>query len=148
MSNPKAKQSTPCVHCQVFSLKTRHSHLLRDSKSVLFYLEQFREKRQEYLVTLSLDSGRRLITRRVVTIGLLDAALAHPREIFADPLADRAAMLIVAHNHPSGQARPSKKDIEMTQQLVAAGQLLGVPLYDHIILGAKRHFSFRDNSLL
>jgi DNA repair protein RadC len=148
MSDPKTRQSTPCVHCQVFSAKTRRSHYLRDSKSVLFYLEQFREKRQEHLITLSLDSLSRLITRRVVTIGLLDIALAHPREVFADPLSDRAARVIIAHNHPSGEARPSKRDIKMTQQLVAAGQLLGLPLHDHIILGTQRYFSFRDSSLM
>jgi DNA repair protein RadC len=63
-------------------------------------------------------------------------------------VADRAAAIIVAHNHPSGSAEPSKQDIATTQQLVAAGQILGIPLFDHVIVGSKGHFSFRKQGLL
>lgn len=121
---------------------------LRSSKDILVYLDHFRDKRQEYFVCLSLDSGQRLLARRVVTIGLLDATLAHPREVFAGPLTDRAASVIIAHNHPSGIASPSKHDIALTQQLAAAGQLLGMPLQDHFIVTASTHFSFRGHGLL
>lgn len=91
---------------------------------------------------LSLDSGMRAIRRRVVTIGLLDKVLAHPREVFAGPLQDRAACIIVAHNHPSGETQPSDHDIAMTQQLVAAGQILGVTLREHIIVTRDSYYSF------
>jgi DNA repair protein RadC len=121
---------------------------LRTTKDILSYLEHFRNKKQEYLVSLSLDSGQRLIARRVVTIGLLDTALAHPREVFAGPLTDRAASVIVAHNHPSGEAAPSKQDIKTTQQLVAAGLLLGIPLQDHFIVTITNHYSFKQNHLI
>lgn len=97
---------------------------------------------------LSLDSGMRVIKRRVVTIGLLDRVLAHPREVFAGPLQDRAACIIVAHNHPSGEAQPSDHDIAMTQQLVAAGQILGISLREHLILSRNNHFSFSQNSFI
>lgn len=97
---------------------------------------------------LSLDSGGQLIKRRTVTIGLLDMALAHPREIFAGPLKDRAASVIVAHNHPSGITAPSREDVKTTQQLVAAGILLGIPLADHIIVSTSSHYSFKSNSLI
>ena len=115
---------------------------------ILTYLDHFRNKQQEYLISLSLDGKRQVITRRVVTIGLLDTALAHPREVFAGPLADRAASIIIAHNHPSGDATPSQKDIELTQQLAAAGQLLGIPLKDHIIVATKNHYSFKGHSMV
>jgi len=121
---------------------------LRSTKEILVYLDHFRDKRQEYFVCLSLDSGQRLLARRVVTIGLLDATLAHPREVFAEPLVDRAASIIIAHNHPSGEAAPSGHDITLTQQLAAAGQLLGIPLQDHLIITAKGHYSFRVNAML
>lgn len=121
---------------------------LRTTKEILGYLEHFRNKKQEYLVSLSLDSGQRLIARRVVTIGLLDTALAHPREVFAGPLTDRAASVIVAHNHPSGEAAPSKQDIKTTQQLVAAGLLLGIPLQDHLIVTNAGHYSFKQNHFI
>jgi len=126
----------------------RRGRLLHTSKDILAQFNFIRSKKQEYFVCLSLDSNYRLIAKRVVTIGLLDKVLAHPREVFADPITDRAAYVIVAHNHPSGVAEPSSKDIELTQQLVAAGILLGVPLRDHIIIAGARHYSLRQHCLL
>lgn len=121
---------------------------MRSAKDILACLEHFRSKKQEYLISLSLNSDQRLIARRIVTIGLLDTSLAHPREVFAGPLTDRAASVIIAHNHPSGVAEPSKNDIALTQQLVAAGLLLGIPLQDHIIIATQAHYSFRGNGLI
>jgi DNA repair protein RadC len=112
------------------------------------HLEDIRSKQQEYLVALSLDGGQRLIAQRIITIGTLDTVLAHPREVFAEALMDRAASVIVAHNHPSGQLQPSQQDIALTQQLVAAGQLLGLVLRDHLILTKTDYFSFRQHHLL
>ncbi len=111
-------------------------------------LDDIRAKQQEYLVCLSLDGGQRLIAQRTITIGIVDSVLAHPREVFTDAIADRAASVVVAHNHPSGRAEPSEKDITLTQQLAAAGQLLGVPLRDHIIMTKTEYFSFRQHHLL
>lgn len=121
---------------------------LQTYDDILLHLKYIRHKRQEYFLCLSLDSGHRLIARRVVTIGLLNTALVHPREVFAAPLKDRAAYVIVAHNHPSGEVQPSQEDITATQQLVAAGQMLGISLRDHIILSGEDYFSFRANRML
>src|SRR5687767_3629411 len=96
-------------------------------EEVLNCLNFIRNKRQEYFICLSLDGSGQVIRRRTVTIGLLDMALAHPREVFAGPLKDRAAAVVIAHNHPSGCSDPSDADIDTTQQLVAAGQILGLP---------------------
>lgn len=118
------------------------------SKEVLARLNFIRTKKQEYFLCLSLDINGQIISRRTVTIGLLDVALVHPRELFAGALKDRAASVIVAHNHPSGDASPSQEDIATTQQIVAAGRLLGMPLEDHIIVTKKGHYSFRENRQL
>lgn len=107
-----------------------------------------RTKRQEYFVCLSLDSGGKPLKRRTVTIGTLNTTLVHPREVFAGPLQDRAAAVVVTHNHPSGDPEPSKDDIKTTQQLVAAGQLLGIKLVDHVIVTRYGHYSFRRGGLL
>ena len=80
------------------------------------------------------DGANRLITKRVVTIGTLTASLVHPREVFADAIADRAASIIVAHNHPSGSLEASQADKEVTNRLMEAGKLLGITLNDHIIV--------------
>lgn len=121
---------------------------LQTQESILAQLADIRTKQQEHFICLSLDGGQRLIVQRTVTIGTLDAVLAHPREVFADAIADRAATIIVAHNHPSGDPRPTAKDIDLTQQLAGAGQLLGVPLRDHIIVTKTGHFSYRQHHLL
>lgn len=118
------------------------------TEDVLPYLNYIRRKRQEYFVCLSLNAGGKVIKRRTVTIGLLDMALAHPREVFVGPLKDRAAAIVVAHNHPSGNPQPSKEDIKTTQQLAAAGVLLGMPLWDHVIVATHEHFSFRGSLML
>lgn len=117
-------------------------------EDILPYLKFIRNKRQEYTVCLSLDSGHRLVARRTVTIGTLTASLIHPREIFAGPLKDRAASIIIAHNHPSGDPTPSKTDIKTTQQFVAAGILLGMPLRDHIIVSKDEYYSFSRSGLV
>ncbi len=136
------------------SLELAKRHLVLDIKplksqqDILARLDDLRTKPQEYFVCLSLDGGRRLLAQRTVTIGTLDSALAHPREVFSDPIVDRAACIIVAHNHPSGNVQPSDKDIMLTQQLAAAGQLIGIPLHDHIIVTKTEQFSYRQNHLL
>lgn len=115
---------------------------------ILARLLDLRTKQQEYFVCLSLDGGQRLIAQRTISIGTLDAALAHPREVFADAVSDRAAAVVIAHNHPSGDPQPSDQDIALTQQLASAGHLLGVPLADHIILTKTDSFSFRKQHML
>jgi DNA repair protein RadC len=126
----------------------RPKPLLTTTDAILAQVKFIRNKKQEYLVCLSLDGGQRLIARRTVTIGLLDVSLAHPREVFAGPLKDRAASVIIAHNHPSGEAKPSGCDIRTTQQLIAAGILLGIPLRDHFIVTPAGHCSFRESHLI
>ena len=100
-------------------------------------LADIRDKKQEYFVCLTLDGANRLIAKRVITIGTLTASLVHPREVFADAITDRAASIIVAHNHPSGNLTPSLDDMKITKTLTDAAKLLGIELIDHIIVTAK-----------
>lgn len=100
-------------------------------------LADIRDKKQEYFMCLTLDGANRLIAKRVVTIGTLTSSLVHPREVFADAISDRAASIIVAHNHPSGNPEPSAADREVTQRIKDAGKQLGISCVDHIIVTAK-----------
>ncbi len=104
-------------------------------------LSDIRDKKQEYFVCLTLDGANRLIAKRIITIGTLTSSLVHPREVFADAITDRAASIIVAHNHPSGSTTPSKADLEITNRLVGAGEILGIKLLDHIIVTENAHKS-------
>jgi DNA repair protein RadC len=121
---------------------------LRTHQDILTRLADIRDKKQEYFVCLSLDGGQRLIAQRTITVGILDTVLAHPREVFSDPIVDRAASIIVAHNHPSGDPSPSQRDVTLTQQLAAAGQLIGIPLRDHIIVTKTDDYSFKQRHLI
>jgi DNA repair protein RadC len=136
------------------ALELARRHLIKNAeplstmRDLVARLDDIRGRSQEYFVCLSLDGGQRLIAQRTITVGTLDNVIAHPREVFADAIADRAACVVVAHNHPSGQVKPSQKDITLTQQLAAAGQLLGVPLRDHIVITKAEYFSFQQHHLL
>lgn len=103
-------------------------------KKAVDQLTDIRNKKQEYLVCLTLDGANKLITKRTITIGTLTSSLVHPREVFADAISDRSASIILAHNHPSGNSEPSQADIDVTNRLREAGELIGIKLIDHIIV--------------
>lgn len=96
-------------------------------------LADIRGKKQEYFVCLTVDGANRLIAKRIITIGTLTSSLVHPREVFADAITDRAASIIVAHNHPSGNLEPSDADIAITERLHHASKILGIVLKQHIL---------------
>ena len=99
--------------------------------------EQFafiKDKKQEHFVMLTLDGARRLVKTHTITIGTLTSSPVHPREVFAPAMEDRAASIIIAHNHPSGSLDISNKDREVTNRIREAGELLGIQLDDHIII--------------
>ena len=104
-------------------------------------LSDIRDKKQEYFVCLTLDGANRLISKRIITIGTLTSSLVHPREVFAEAISDRAASIIVAHNHPSGNLQSSDADRQVTERLKEAGVLLGINLVDHIIVTSKSFVS-------
>ena len=97
-------------------------------------LKDIENKQQEYFVVLTLDGANRLISKRTVTIGTLTASLVHPREVFADAITDRAASIIIAHNHPSGNLEASEADKQVTHRIRKAGEILGIELIDHLII--------------
>lgn len=102
-------------------------------------LADIRDKKQEYFVCLTLDGANRLIAKRVISIGTLTSSLVHPREVFVEAITDRAASIIVAHNHPSGTLEPSQADREVTKRLKDAAELLGITMLDHIIVTKTAH---------
>jgi DNA repair protein RadC len=111
-------------------------------------LPQFGGAPVEQFGTVLLDTKHRLISVRVVSVGSLDASAAHPRDVFREAVAARAAAVILFHNHPSGDPSPSRDDVAITRQLVAAATVLGIEVMDHVILGAATYFSFREMSRL
>lgn len=103
---------------------------------------------QERFAVLLLDVKNRLLGTQVITIGTATETLASPRDIFREIIRQGATRVIVAHNHPSGNLEPSEADIELTRQLLAGAQLLGIPVLDHLILGNGTHQSLREITTL
>ena len=116
--------------------------------------EEARGRGQEVLWLLPLDVKYRLKRRPVaITLGLADASLAHPREVFREAIACGSSAVVLAHNHPSGDPTPSAEDIRLTRELVAAGKVVGIPVLDHVILGrpdnaGRSHVSLREAGLV
>lgn len=104
--------------------------------------------REERFGIVMLDSKLRLIRSETLFVGILDASLAHPREIFRTAMLASASAIALFHNHPSGDPTPSEDDVFVTTRLVAAGELMGINVVDHLILGAGRWYSFREAGLL
>jgi DNA repair protein RadC len=115
---------------------------------VLPLIQHYADRKQEHFLCISINGANEVIKNRVVSVGLVNRTQVHPREVFADPITDRASAVIVAHNHPSGGLSPSKEDIEITSQLKAAGETLGISLLDHIIFSHKGYYSFLESNIL
>lgn len=113
--------------------------IIDSPEKVVEQLADIRDKKQEYFVCLTLDGANRLIAKRIITIGTLTSSLVHPREVFAEAITDRAASIIVAHNHPSGNLEPSEADKQVTGRLLEAGELLGINLLEHLIITPTEH---------
>lgn len=125
---------------------TPSTRTIRTPEDVLPLLNHYRTKKQEYFVCISLNGAYEVIKTEVVSIGLLNRTLVHPREVFAEPIARRAAAVIVAHNHPSGNVQPSIEDKQITERLRKAGDLLGIAMLDHIIIAKNAHYSFLNSN--
>jgi DNA repair protein RadC len=117
-------------------------------EDILPLVAYLREKRQEHFVCIALNGAGEVLGNRVITVGLLNHSLVHPREVFADAITDRAASVICVHNHPSGSLEPSSQDIAITTQLKEAGSILGIQLIDHIIVTKTGHVSMRERGLV
>jgi DNA repair protein RadC len=107
-----------------------------------------RSGKKEHFLAFYVNARSQLVHQETVSIGTLSASLVHPREVFAPAVQHHAAAVIVAHNHPSGDCSPSPEDKDATRRLSRAGELLGVPLLDHLVVSATGFFSFKDRGLL
>ena len=113
-----------------------------------YYMESTRHLTKEQLILVLLDSKNRLIKDVVLSIGTINASLISPREVFLEAFRYEAVNIILVHNHPSGDATPSKQDIQVTKKIVQAGKLLGIQLVDHIILGEHQYTSLFQTGIL
>lgn len=121
---------------------------ITSSKDVYNELKEYHNKQQEYFLCLYLDGANHLIQTKVITIGILNQSLVHPREVFSYAIEKRCASIIVAHNHPSGVLEASNEDINVTKRLQESGKILGIELLDHLIITKNGFVSLKEESLL
>ncbi len=113
-----------------------------------YFMEELRHAEQEQVILLMLDTKGRLLAKQRISIGTVNLSLISPREIFVTALANKAVSIILLHNHPSGDPTPSRADIELTDRVRRCGDLIGIGLLDHIVIGDRTSVSFRKENLL
>jgi len=113
---------------------------------ILPLIQHYGDRKQEHFICVSINGANEVMNVRVVTIGLVNKTQVHPREVFADVIAERASAVIVAHNHPLGELLPSTEDFQITKRLKDAAGILGLNLLDHIIFNARGYYSFAERN--
>ncbi|OMC75067.1 hypothetical protein BK121_03375 [Paenibacillus odorifer] len=131
---------------KVLTIPTQDQAFLRSPKDVFNLLEpDFRFANKEHFICLFLNTKNRLIFKEIISVGSLNAVIVHPREVFRAAIKRCSASLICAHNHPSGDPEPSFEDINLTKRLIAAGEIIGIEVLDHVIIGGNRFYSLKEN---
>lgn len=115
---------------------------------ILPVLARYSGRRQEHFVVAILDGAHQIIRVKLVTVGLLNRTMIHPREVFRPAIIESGAAIILAHNHPSGNLEPSHEDKDITRKLVESGQILGIRVLDHLIISKQGYFSFNEAGIL
>jgi len=144
----KACEIVACFELGRRMLKGKKTSILLSPKDVWDRMADIRSSKKEHFVVFFLDARNQEIKREIITIGILNESLVHPREVFEPAIMHKTASIIIAHNHPSGNTEPSDDDIEITKRLVDAGKILGIKIIDHVIIVKDSFFSFRDKKLM
>jgi DNA repair protein RadC len=112
------------------------------------FVDELKDKKKEHFYALYLDTKNRIIKQELVSVGTLDASLIHAREVFNPAIKANAKSVLLVHNHPSGDCEPSSADIDVTRNLVATGEMLGIDIIDHIIIGDEKFMSMRKQGMI
>lgn len=113
-----------------------------------YYMEQMRHEEQEIMICMMLNTKNQLLGETVISRGTVNASLVSPRDLILAAFRFRAVFIIIVHNHPSGDPKPSRDDLDITKRIQAACSLVDIPLLDHIIIGDQRYISFRQEGML
>ena len=133
---------------RLFKEKSEKEIYINSSEDAIKELAHIKENKKENFVVLYLDARNKLIYKETVSIGSLNANLVHPREVFEPAVRYLAAQIVLAHNHPSGDPEPSEDDLLLTKKLVESGKILGIEVFDHIIVAKDGFFSFKNKGLI
>jgi len=126
----------------------KNNPIITTANKAYEYLKEYHHLDREHFIAVTLDGASRVIGTHTISIGTLNQSLVHPREVFYNAIKDKAAAIILAHNHPSGQIFPSRADKQVTTRLKDAGKLIGIDVVDHIILTPDGYYSFQESEEL
>jgi len=144
----KACQIVSCFELGKRLLKNKVISIVMTPKDVWNEMKEIRNNKKEYFVVFYLDSRNQLIKKEVISIGTLNSSLVHPREVFEPAVKNLTSQIIISHNHPSGENKPSEEDIKITQRLIEAGKILGIEIIDHVVVTSESYFSFQEHRLI
>ena len=123
--------------------------IIKSGKDVYNYFKYLNKvEKQENLIVMLLDNKNKVIDTKTIFKGSLNISIAHPREIFKYAVINNASRIILVHNHPSGDATPSLNDEQITNQMVKTGEIIGIPVIDHIIIGNNKYYTFKENKVV
>ncbi|MEK7589059.1 MAG: DNA repair protein RadC [Patescibacteria group bacterium] len=122
--------------------------VINGAKDSVAQLSEMRDLKKEHFVVLYLNAKDQLVHKETISMGTLNANLVHPREVFEPALKHSAAQIIAAHNHPSGDPKPSEDDLDVTKRLTDAGKMMGIEVMDHVIISKNSYFSFKEEKIL
>lgn len=144
--SPVAEYPSLVRLCLLHSIgKPDHSHTISGPEDASYLFKPMQDLDRETFWTLYLDSQHRVTGIEEVAIGTLNAAIVHPREVYKGPLLANAASIVVGHNHPSGDLEPSQDDLRLTDRLYDVGEMIGIHLLDHLIVGGGNYNSLREH---
>ena len=109
---------------------------------------RLRDEKREHFFVVTLDARHRVIGEHLVSVGSLSSSIVHPREVFRPAIREAAGAVVLVHNHPSGDPRPSEEDVAVTRRLANASELIGIRVLDHVVIGDGRYASFREEGLV
>ncbi len=144
----KACEIIACFELGKRLLKGKKTQICMSPTDIWNSLIDLRARKKEYFVIFYFDTQNQEIKRKVISVGTLNANLVHPREVFEPAVRNLAAQIIIAHNHPSGNLKPSDDDLKITKKLVSAGKILGIEVIDHIIVTKKSFLSFKEKKII
>ncbi|AEF85471.1 DNA repair protein RadC [Treponema primitia ZAS-2] len=128
--------------------KVTYTTIIKNPDDMYKLVKRYAQAKKEQFIVVTLNTAHEPLSVRIVSTGTINRAIIHPREVFYPATQDLASAVILCHNHPSGSLKPSCGDKVMTNRLIAAGQIMGIHILDHLIIGKSGYFSFRENGCL
>ncbi|MBW2970869.1 DNA repair protein RadC [Candidatus Woesearchaeota archaeon] len=151
INDAKACQLMACFELskRLYTFNHRESNYIESAKDIAQLLfPDMRFLKKEQFVGVYLDSRNCLIKKEIISVGGLNTSIVHPRELFKTAIQESANSVIVAHNHPSGNPKPSGDDIEITKKIISAGRVIGIPIIDHVVIGEQGYFSMSEENIV